>query len=1585
MISLRTKTIFLLSSAYLVGCTNMDFEVVQGSEALRVKGGVKIQSPAPMSVNKVGVFVEGSCTKGFAVILKGGGSGKVINDNLECKDGLFSANVEFSNGDGVKNIIAYQDISVGGNGAWTQDDRDFLKDTLPPVVAITSPVNQAEVGANVTISGNCENGLTVNLSQTGKGALGQAGCGGGVFSFPLILTGADGARNIVAQQTDVAGNQGSDNKNFIKDTVAPAVSITSPAVNTLARTGVRVTGTCETGYNVILTGAGATGSQTTSCTNAQFAADIAFNAPDGKKNIIAQQTDRAGNTGSANRDFMRDVTPPAIRISVPVMGTLTKGPVQVSGTCETGLAVVVSGSALGAGTQSLSCTAGQFAFNLTLSGADGTKQIIAAQSDAAGNMASDQTKVELDATAPKVTITAPNENSASVAGVTVSGTCETALEVVIGGMGVASIAKGSCIGSTFSVAITFSPNDGVKNIIATQTDRAGNSGSATRNFVRDSTAPVIAITSPAPNFEAQSGVRLQGNCESGINVDISGGGVASNSTTACTNGKFDSNIIFSNGDGVKTVMVSQRDNVGNVTQDQRNFIRDTVAPVVKISLPSANAEVKDQITLTGVCESGLPVSISGAGLAAPMTTQCNSNSFSQLLKLSNGDGVKVVTVSQTDFAGNKGSDNRNFNADTTAPVVNITSPVDGSVVVGSATLVGTCEANLNLTVNGAGVAFSVITPCLNGAFSTIVTFTSGDGNKIVTASQTDAIGNVGSATKTYKVDTGSPIVTIDTPAANTAGQNGVLMGGACETGLSVNLSGSGLASPNTAICTNNRFSVPITFSNGEGSKNIVASQTDLAGNSGSANRDFIKDTVAPLVSITSPIANSLLASTFTVSGSCETGINVSLSGGIASVSTTCNNGTFSVAVAASTGDGNKIVMARQTDGVGNIGSDTKTYTVDTTAPIVKITAPAPTINAQTSIELSGTCETGIEVVIYGPGVDGTIRTSCVSAVFVQTITFSIGEGAKIVNVSQTDTTGNLGTDSRTFQKDVTAPAIVFTAPVEGSVTKTAGVTVQGSCETGLTVNLLGTGLAAQSTAACSNGRFSANVNLAAGEGAKNIIGYQTDAAGNNGSAVLNLILDSVAPIVKITGPAAGSSYMTSVTVVGTCETGIDVSASGTGVLSNVTGACSNGQFSIAVNLSTGDGSKDIVVTQTDRAGNLGSDSRSFNRLSSSPVIKITAPPAGTRDQNGVTLQGTCETGLTINLSGAGLGSPNTTTCSAGQFSQAIVFSAGDGLKTILVSQTNVVGNTGSDQRDFVKGVVNGYEVFNVTLSNPRVDILFVDDNSSSMEKDQLKLGQKFSSFLTGLNGVDWQIGVTTTDCSTGPYGICGSLLPLTGSAGKVLSSGTSNYESVFLNTVYRPETVGCQLRGDCPSSNEQALVASMTAMDKRASDNAGFFRNDSDLAIVVLSDEDEKSNGPATATQAVTAQNHFKQIWPSGKKLSVYGIIIQPNDQTCLDTQVTEGGGFAFYGTIVDQWSKLTGGITGSICDADYSSNLQNIGRQVRNISDSVELAKTPIAGSVNVVFTPSQGITWTVQGNRVLFSSAPSVGTRIEVFYDSN
>jgi hypothetical protein len=210
-------------------------------------------------------------------------------------------------------------------------------------------------------------------------------------------------------------------------------------------------------------------------------------------------------------------------------------------------------------------------------------------------------------------------------------------------------------------------------------------------------------------------------------------------------------------------------------------------------------------------------------------------------------------------------------------------------------------------------------------------------------------------------------------------------------------------------------------------------------------------------------------------------------------------------------------------------------------------------------------------------------------------------------------------------------------------------------------------------------------------------------------------------------------------------------------------------------------------------------------------------------------------------------------------------------------------------------VPDGYmlETFGFSEQDTRakVDILFVVDNSGSMTDEQVKLGPALSSFISSLARIDWQIGITTTDISSGPHGIKGSLVTMKGAGTKILNKNVPDYNTVFANTVVRDELVGCTSQ-TCPSGDERPLEAIRMAIDKRNSDNAGFFRSGADLATVILSDEDEGSIGTGTTGQmvvdAVTAAFGTKTY-------TGFGIVIVPGDTACFNSQTTSQGKYGTF------------------------------------------------------------------------------------------
>jgi len=285
----------------------------------------------------------------------------------------------------------------------------------------------------------------------------------------------------------------------------------------------------------------------------------------------------------------------------------------------------------------------------------------------------------------------------------------------------------------------------------------------------------------------------------------------------------------------------------------------------------------------------------------------------------------------------------------------------------------------------------------------------------------------------------------------------------------------------------------------------------------------------------------------------------------------------------------------------------------------------------------------------------------------------------------------------------------------------------------------------------------------------------------------------------------------------------------------------------------------------------------------------------------------------------------------------------------------------------------------------KVDILVISDNSGSMAADQMKLGSKLQSFTSALSDIDWQIGITTTDLSNGPFGSNGVLLPLPRNQGRIITSKNPQAQSLFLQTVVRPEA-DCLTRPNaiCGSGDEQPLRAIIRAIQERATGNLGFFRESVDLVALIISDEDEQSNGPVTATTPAMVVDEFSRAFGASKRFSVHGIIVQPGDQICLQKQrdeVPEQIG-SYYGVTIAELVRVTQGSTMSICEPDYGPALQKISQSVRKLINSFELKSAPDNDKVVVKVNGSLTTAFKLEGKKLIFDQAPPANSSIEVEY---
>src|SRR5262249_49632202 len=138
---------------------------------------------------------------------------------------------------------------------------------------------------------------------------------------------------------------------------------------------------------------------------------------------------------------------------------------------------------------------------------------------------------------------------------------------------------------------------------------------------------------------------------------------------------------------------------------------------------------------------------------------------------------------------------------------------------------GTGDANATVTLKEGATVVGTVVANSSGVWS--VTPVLADGNHTILASETDAAGNIGSASLTFTLDTQAPIPII---SAESMSGNKVKLDGTSEAGTTVNIYDNG------ALFTTVTASTGGTWSATKAVSDIVHSFTaravDLAGNVG---------------------------------------------------------------------------------------------------------------------------------------------------------------------------------------------------------------------------------------------------------------------------------------------------------------------------------------------------------------------------------------------------------------------------------------------------------------------------------------------------------------------------------------------------------------------------------------------------------------------------------------------------------------------------------------------------------------------------------------------------------------------------------
>ena len=316
-----------------------------------------------------------------------------------------------------------------------------------------------------------------------------------------------------------------------------------------------------------------------------------------------------------------------------------------------------------------------------------------------------------------------------------------------------------------------------------------------------------------------------------------------------------------------------------------------------------------------------------------------------------------------------------------------------------------------------------------------------------------------------------------------------------------------------------------------------------------------------------------------------------------------------------------------------------------------------------------------------------------------------------------------------------------------------------------------------------------------------------------------------------------------------------------------------------------------------------------------------------------------------------------------------------------IMATDIAGNSATQMINWQALLIAEDRMTNVTVEDQRpVDILFVVDNSGSMNFERSNLAQRIDGMINVINGLDWQIAVISTDSSGTGANKDGNLIEMRGLPGQYILDSNMNQataQNIFGDTVQN-------FPGG--SGTEEGIYSSKRVIDKYLNgevNHTNFIRNGADLSIVVLSDEDEASNGGSNAR--ITPQqfvNFVDSSFNGQKNMVFHSIITRPGDSTCLS------GEGAAYGDEYDALSRLTGfgqpggAIIGSVCNQDYTSQLRDIGQSVKDLRNSIQLQCAPFDSDnngtpdVTVYYRADSGSAYQVyngarsfNNNRVIFT----------------
>ncbi|MCJ2013601.1 Ig-like domain-containing protein [Methylobacterium sp. J-076] len=711
-------------------------------------------------------IIVGTATAGDLITITTS-TGTPLGTGTADADGHFSVELTTQLSEG-SNALLVTATGPGGTGTTSPAaPLEVLLDTTVPVAPTIATFPASTNDTTPTVTGTAEAGATVTVLN-GATVIGTAvAVANGSFSITPTTPLTQGNVVLTVIATDVAGNASpAASVNVTIDTSAPGVPTITPFGAPINDTTPTVTGTAEAGATVtILNGTSVLGT-TVAGTDGHYSFTPSAGLAPGDITLTATATDAAGNVSlAAGTNLTIDTAAPgAPSLTAPGLTTNDTTP-TLTGTAEAGATVTVFNGATAIGT-AVAGTDGTFTFTPTGALAQGVNLLTATATDVAGNTSAASAGVNLtvDTHAPPMpsldTVGGPIKTTMP----TLTGTAEAGATVTIfdGTTAIGTTVAGT--DGTFSFTPTTALGEGANTLTVTATDAAGNVSAASTgvNLTIDTLAPNV------PTLAVQNGPintttpTLTGTAEAGTTVTVYDNGAAIGTAVVGINGTFTLTPTTGLMEGANSLTATATDTAGNVSAASAgvNLTVDTVAPGTPslTGLPVATNDTTPVIS--GTAEAGTTVTIFDNGAVIGTAVAGAGNSFSVTPTTALREGANTLTVTATDAAGNTSAASAgvNLTVDTVAPVGLSITTLPGTTNDATPVITGTAEAGTTVTVSNGTTVLGTAVAGANGTYSLVPTTALGEGANTLTATATDAAGNVSQASvpATLVIDTTPP-------------------------------------------------------------------------------------------------------------------------------------------------------------------------------------------------------------------------------------------------------------------------------------------------------------------------------------------------------------------------------------------------------------------------------------------------------------------------------------------------------------------------------------------------------------------------------------------------------------------------------------------------------------------------------------------------------------------------------------------------------------------------------------------------------------------------------------------------------------